>query len=60
MALALGDEDGVVSGLRLSDLSMPEFHHSKPHTDVWVLRGSCSGDEVSCLSVVITLPNSRA
>lgn len=56
MALALRAVDCVILGLRFSDLSIAEFYHSKSHIGVWVLMGSHSGDEVSCLSVVCHHP----
>lgn len=56
MALALRAVDCVILGLRLSDLSIPEIYHSKPYIGVWVLMGSHSGGEVSCLSVVCHHP----
>lgn len=56
IALALRAVDCVILGLRLSDLSIPEFYHSKPHISVWVLMGTHSGDEVSYLSVMCHHP----
>lgn len=56
MALALRAVACVILGLRLSDLSIAEFYHSKSHIGVWVLMGSHSGDEVSCLSVACHHP----
>lgn len=42
MALALRALDCVILCLRLSDLSIPEFYHSKPRIGIWVLMGSHS------------------